>query len=67
MNAPELTAGETWTYKLHLSFIGLTSLDLDNIRMDMYIGHSEDGFGIPAPGGIALLGIGGAFLRRRRQ
>lgn len=63
---PTLTAGETWHYQLQLSIFGLTTLDQRNNRIDMYIGHSEDGFGIPAPGGIALLGIGGAFLRRRR-
>jgi hypothetical protein len=67
LGAPTLTAGETWHYQLQLSIFGLTTMDQRNNRIDMYIGHSEDGFGIPAPGGIALLGIGGAFLRRRRQ
>ena len=62
--------GETGTWRLEIMFNGMTDGDSHpqsaDQRFDAWLGV-VDSLDIPAPGALALLGIGGIGMRRRRS
>jgi hypothetical protein len=66
------TLGDTGYWSLIIEFDGIGNTNLDPLedivaRFDAYIGVSNQSFSIPAPGVLAVLGLGGIAARRRRK
>lgn len=65
------TLGNTgnWTLIIEFDGMGNTNQDIVNAdpRFDAFIAVSDQSFSIPAPGVLAVLGLGGIAARRRRK